>query len=296
MYTLSKQEAQHLQAAQPFMAEFTDAEVLSLVFRTDPAFVADVVPRPLRPAPEPLAQAFVARYPRTNFGVTYNEAAMFVPVTHRGEPGAYCLTMPVDDDVAMIGGREQFGFPKKIAAITLDCDGDTVVGRVARKGSEILTLEAELTEPADVDQNRPPGMRPRSRDLDGHSCYLMTCFLFKAFMSPNGRRFDYLPRLVREGVLMRPGDDLRTGTGKIAFHSSAQDPLGDIPVRDIVGVTHGTWTNTMPPAKVVGRTFNLPSYLRHGTARADAVAYLLEHASPRDRSERRRTWKAIRNY
>ena len=154
---------------------------------------------------------------------------MFVPVTHRGEPGAYCLTMPVDDDVAMIGGREQFGFPKKIAAITLDRDGDTVVGRVARKGSEILTLEAELTEPADVDQNRPPGMRPRSRDLDGHPCYPMTCFLFKAFMSPNGRRFDYLPRLVREVVLMRPGDDLRTGTGKIAFHSSAQDRSATFP-------------------------------------------------------------------
>lgn len=68
---------------------------------------------------------------------------MFVPVTHKGETGAYCLTMPVDDDVAMIGGREQFGIPKKIAEITLDRDSDTVVGRVARKGSEILTLEDE---------------------------------------------------------------------------------------------------------------------------------------------------------
>ena len=71
-----------------------------------------MVPRPLPPAAEPLAQAIVARYPRTNFGVAYNEAAVFVPVTHKGETGAYCLTMPVYDDMAMIGGREQFGFPK----------------------------------------------------------------------------------------------------------------------------------------------------------------------------------------
>lgn len=228
--------------------------------------------------------------------MTYNEAAVFVPVTHKGETGAYCLTMPVDDDVAMIGGREQFGFPKGIAEITVDRDGDTVIGRVMPKGSEILTLEAELTEPTDLEQNRPPGMRARSRDLDGQPCYPMTCFLFKAFMSPNGRRFDYLPRLIREVVLMRPGDDLRTGAGKIAFHSSAHDPLGDIPVRDIVAVTHGTWTNTMLPAKVVGRTFNLPGYMRHTATREDAWAYLLDHAPTRDRSDRRRTWKQIRQY
>ncbi|MGB9373540.1 MAG: acetoacetate decarboxylase family protein [Jiangellales bacterium] len=296
MYTLTKHEVQHLSATQPFMPQFPDAEVLSVVFRTDPAFIADVVPRPLRPAAEPLAQAFVSRYPRTNFGVAYNEAAVFVPVSHKGETGAYCLTMPVDDDVAMIGGREQFGFPKKIAEITLDRDGDTVIGRVVRKGSEILTLEAELTDPADLDQNRPPAMRPRTTDLDGQPCYPMTCFLFKAFLSPDARRFDYLPRLVREVVLMRPSNDLRTGAGKIAFHSSAQDPLGDIPVRDVIGVTYGTWSNTMLPAKVVGRSLNLPDYQRHTMTREDVWAYLLDHAPTHDRRKRRRTWKAIRKY
>lgn len=296
MYTLSKREMQHLSTTQPFLAQFTDAEVLSVLFRTDPDFVREVLPRPLRPAAEPIGQAFIARYPRTNFGVTYNEAAVFVLTSHRGEPGLYCLTMPVDDDVAMIGGREQFGFPKKIAEqITLNRDGDTVTGRVVRKGAEILSLGAQLTEHANLDEIRPPAMR-RSVDLDGQRCYPMTCFLFKAFMSPDGRRFDYLPRLVREVVLMRPADDLMTGTGKVAFHSSPQDPLGDIPVRDIIGVTYGTWTNTMLPAKVVGRAFNLPEYLRHTTAREDGWAYLLEHASPRDRRERRRTWRAIRRY
>lgn len=110
MSTLTKKEMQRLQAAQPFMPEFTDAEVLSVVFRTDPAFVANVVPRPVRPADEPLAQAFVAHYPRTNFGVTYNEAAMFVPVTHRHALGAYCPTMPVDDrGVAVRGPQTHLG-------------------------------------------------------------------------------------------------------------------------------------------------------------------------------------------
>ena len=67
-------------------------------------------------------------------------------------------------------------------------------------------------------------------------------------------------------------------------------------VRDVIGVTYGTWSNDMLPAKVVVRTVNLPAYRRHTSVRADVWAYLLEHASPRDRSERRRTWKAIRKY
>lgn len=295
MHTLSRRELQHLSATRSFMAEFTGAEVLTVQFRTDPDFVREVLPRPLRPSAEAIGQAFVARYPRTNFGVTYNEAAVFVLASHRGEAGLYCLTMPVDDDIAMIGGREQYGFPKKIAGISLDRDGDRVTGRVVRKGAEILSLETQLTEPADLDEIRPPAMR-RSVDLDGQRCYPMTCFLFKAFMSPDGRRFDYLPRLVREVVLMRPADDLMAGTGKVAFHSSPQDPLGDVPVRDIVGATYGTENNTMLPAKVVGRAFNLPEYLRHATAREDVWVYLLEHASPRDRGDRRRAWKAIRRY
>ncbi len=29
----------------------------------------------------------------------------------------YCLSMPVDDDMAMAGGREAFGYPKKMAEV-----------------------------------------------------------------------------------------------------------------------------------------------------------------------------------
>ena len=51
----------------------------------------------------------------------------------------YCLSMPVDDDMAMAGGREVFGYPKKMAeSITLREEGSTVIGSAVRKGTEIL--------------------------------------------------------------------------------------------------------------------------------------------------------------
>ncbi len=54
--------------AGQFTARFTGAEILSVTFRTDPKVAAALLPRPLRPAGEPLARVFVTRCPETNFG------------------------------------------------------------------------------------------------------------------------------------------------------------------------------------------------------------------------------------
>ena len=72
---------------------------------------------PLKPAEYPVAMAFVANYPKTNFDVTYQESALFLRATYEGEEGNYCLAMPVTNDMAMVGGREFYGFPKKMADI-----------------------------------------------------------------------------------------------------------------------------------------------------------------------------------
>jgi len=47
-----------------------------------------------------------------------------------------------------------------------------------------------------------------------------------------------------------PVDDLTAGTGRLGFHSSPQDPLGEAPVRDVVAATYGTWNNTVLPARL----------------------------------------------
>ncbi len=86
-----------------------------MTFRTDSKVAAAVLPRPLRPVGGPLAAGFAAPYPATDFGVTYHDGALFVAVAHWGEHCWYCQSIPVDDDTAMIGGREQFGFVKNIA-------------------------------------------------------------------------------------------------------------------------------------------------------------------------------------
>ena len=212
LYALSRSQLKRIRE-NDLVYEFRGVEMLSALFRTDPDVVRAALPKPLVPADEPLAQAFVARYPETNFGVTYCEGALFLRAVYKDEPGWYCLAMPVDNDMAMVGGREQFGYPKKIAEeIALERTGNHVMGRVVRRGVEVLHIEAELTDV--VSATALDAIGPEVNDLEGRPCRKGVSFLFKFFPSPDRRGFDYLPRLVREVVLFRPRDDLRSGAGK----------------------------------------------------------------------------------
>ena len=82
------------------------------MFTTTMEAVQRLLPPPLEPAETLACTAFVGEYHRTNFIPPYNEAAVFIPCQYKGEVGSYCLAMPVTTDIAMIGGREVYGYPK----------------------------------------------------------------------------------------------------------------------------------------------------------------------------------------
>ena len=51
-----------------------------------------------------------------------------IPVSFRGRKGAYTHCMFLNDDPPIAGGRELWGFPKKLAQPTLRAEIDTLVG------------------------------------------------------------------------------------------------------------------------------------------------------------------------
>jgi acetoacetate decarboxylase len=297
LYALDRAQLKHIRR-NDLVFEFRGVEMLSALFRTDPDVARAILPKPLTAPDEPFAQAFVARYPETNFGLTYSEGALFLRALYKEEPGWYCLAMPVDNDMAMVGGREQFGYPKKIAEeITLEHTDNQVIGRVVRRGVEVLHIEAELSDA--VSTATLDFVGPEVNDLEGRPCRKAVSFLFKFFPSPDGRGFDYVPRLVREVVLFRPRDGVMAGAGKLEMVSSPYDPLGDIPVLDLIDVSYGTWDNVMLPGRVVARIRNPLGFVRHAMFKQDYIGWSLdgdELPSPLKRRERAQRWKAIREY
>ena len=52
-------------------AEFYGAEMLTVIWETKPEIIKSLLPPPLKPAEKPIASAFVADYPKTNFSLPY---------------------------------------------------------------------------------------------------------------------------------------------------------------------------------------------------------------------------------
>jgi acetoacetate decarboxylase len=107
---------------------FVNREFLIITYRTDPAKLRALVPEPLQIEGEALVKYEFIRMPdSTGFG-DYTESGQVIPVTFRGQKGSYSHCMFLDDHPPIAGGRELWGFPKKLAKPTLRAEIDTLVG------------------------------------------------------------------------------------------------------------------------------------------------------------------------
>jgi len=120
-------------AFPPGPYRFVDREFLIVTYRTDPAALAEVVPEPLE-VYEPLVKyEFIRMADSTGFG-DYTESGQVIPVSFQGQEGSYVHAMYLDDEAPIAGGRELWGFPKKLASPSLAVEKDTLLG-VLKYGS-----------------------------------------------------------------------------------------------------------------------------------------------------------------
>lgn len=130
---------------------YKNAHYLVCVMDVDPRAAKKWVPAPLRLAEPATARIFTAWFPDNTFGSVYFEAGLFLDVTHFGARAIFSPWMLVDDDVALILGRELLGYPKKLGTIDFRIDGDRISGVASRRGTELVrmegTLEGEVADP-----------------------------------------------------------------------------------------------------------------------------------------------------
>jgi len=114
-------------AYPPGPYRFVDREYLIITYRTDSHKLRTPVPEPLQ-VEEPLVRYEFIRMPdSTGFG-DYTECGQVIPVTFNGRSGNYTHCMLLNDHPPIAGGRELWGFPKKLANPTLRPEIDTLVG------------------------------------------------------------------------------------------------------------------------------------------------------------------------
>jgi acetoacetate decarboxylase len=125
---------------------YNDAHYLVAEMEVDVEAARRWVPRPLRLASPARASLFLAWFPHTSFGSVYREAGLFLHVEPGRKGAVFSPWMIVDDDVALILGRELLGYPKKMGTIDFSIEGDSVSGVASRRGVELVRMEGTLGE------------------------------------------------------------------------------------------------------------------------------------------------------
>jgi acetoacetate decarboxylase len=232
-------------AYPPGPYRFVNREYLIITYRTDPAKLRSVVPAPLElDGREALVKYEFIRMPDSNGFGDYTESGQVIPVSFRGRRGSYTHCMFLNDEGPIAGGRELWGFPKKLGQPTLRTEIDTLVGtldygplRVAtgtmgykHREADLAQVKAALEEPNFLLKIIP--------HVDGSS---RICELVEY----------HLEQLVLKGAW--------TGPAALALTPHALAPVADLPVLEIVSGIHIRADLTLGLGKVVHDYLQQPS-------------------------------------
>ncbi|HTG49790.1 MAG TPA: acetoacetate decarboxylase family protein, partial [Gemmatimonadales bacterium] len=98
------------------------------------------------PMPGQAAASLVfAKYRECGLG-PYMEVIVSIAVLHKGRPYAYVPAIYVDNDAAMLAGRELGGYPKKMAQITMRNYGDLFLSHMARGSIQTKTVDPNFSD------------------------------------------------------------------------------------------------------------------------------------------------------
>jgi acetoacetate decarboxylase len=201
---------------------FLRREYVIIKYRTDRTALERVVPPPLEIVDDTVNYEFIRMPDSTGFG-DYTETGQVIPVRFEGQTGGYVHAMFLNDESPIAGGRELWGFPKKLANPSLGIDLDTLVGTLDY-GKIRIAIGT---------------MGYKHRVLD-HGLVLESLkspsFLLKIIPHVDGTpRICELVRYYLEDITLTGA---WTGPASLELHPHALAPVADLPVREVISATH----------------------------------------------------------
>lgn len=140
---------------------FYAQEKIQAYWLIDEQLYRKLLPPGFEPADLPLVVAYVANFARPMYLYPYTEGALLLMAKCNGVSGAYCLAMPLDNnDQAMDGGRQFYGYPKKSAICKLERRGDTVSGYIERNDVRYFKIDATVGGPLNDPEYGPAIIGP----------------------------------------------------------------------------------------------------------------------------------------
>jgi acetoacetate decarboxylase len=222
-------------AYPPGPYRFINREYVIITYRTDPEKLRAVVPEPLAVDGDVVKYEFIRMPDSTGFG-DYTETGQVIPVTFEGRKGGYSHCMFLNDEGPIAGGRELWGFPKKLADPTLRPEIDMMVGTLDYHGIRVATgtmgYKHKAADPAAV-----------------MAALTAPNFLLKIIPHVDGTpRICELVEYALEDVILKGA---WTGPAALSLIPHAMAPVAELPVLEILSAVHIIGDMTLGLGKVV---------------------------------------------
>lgn len=213
---------------------FINREFFIIKYETDIDKLRAIVPEPLE-VPDPYVNFEFIRMPDSSGFGNYTESGQVIPVTYKGQPGGYVHSMFLNNEAPIAGGREIWGFPKKLGNPSLSVNGETLLGKLEYEGSVVATgtmgYKFETLDPQKVLKS-----------------LLLPAYLLKIIPHVDGTA--RVCELVSYNLTDVNVKGAWTGPANLELTAHALAPVADLPVRKIISATHILTDLTLPYGKV----------------------------------------------
>jgi len=214
---------------------FINREFFIITYETDPNILEAILPPPLELLEPVVKYEFIRMPDSTGFG-DYTETGQVIPVKYKGEEGGFTISMFLDCHAPIAGGREIWGFPKKLAQPKLYVKEETLIGQLDYEGIRIATATMGYKHhPIDKDEVLEGVKKP--------------IFLLKNIPGVDGRpEINQLTRTYLSDIKVKGA---WTGPGSLELHPHALAPIADLHIERIISVSHFVTDLTLPYGEVV---------------------------------------------
>lgn len=209
-------------AFPPGPYRFVNREFFIVTYRTDREALEAVVPAPLEVVDPIVKFEFIRMPDSTGFG-DFTESGQVIPVRYKGEMGGYVHQMFLNDHPPIAGGREIWGFPKKLAWPEFRVEKETLGGvlkygpipvAIATMGYKFRELSKEKVLASLMGPNYLLKVIPHV-DCTPRICELVRYYL--------------------EDITVKGAWD---GPAALQLFEHALAPVAQLPVREVISGTH----------------------------------------------------------
>lgn len=213
---------------------WVDFQVQMILYETNIANIEKLLPYPLEPNGNQVI-TWISDEPFTNQG-SAQEAAIYVQARYKDFVGVYEPFLYVSTEIPLAGGREIWGYCKKLANISLHFEKEQVRGEVERVRTKIMKCLCIREVPAKLDE-LPFGPVFSVKVIPG-----------AAEDEPPLRQL-----VLTEGKLTAKEGMFFKGKGSVDYEKSEIDPTYILEPERVIAGYYGVLSMVLPYGKIIYR-------------------------------------------